>query len=614
MMAPHRTNYDSDEEIEYVPLADISSRQLDQLTDLLWMDPGVNIAMPDKTWLLDQQAGVARLDKPNRRSTKLLDRLSSKIESLTYRLGADGVPTACLCHAHHALHPKLIRRLMLLIIAECTERIQALRAWRQRIAYPSAIIAWLDRVDAVTGLWIGRKAFNATFGYERVSPTNLIVKSKCEACIMSVIGGRPQVLSDLRAALTTRRDRHIDRGGKDPRLLRLIESWISHRHADSRRAIYTGSAEISEELNNLLDTIKVLRVERPGSQTSQSSYRSGYRGPSRAYGENSRLGRVRDRRTSHEQLPRPSFSNDSQEDRHSFVHSESGSSHTSAPIQMNVQNWMDEDVDFQASLWMDCQMQQQGLTVDERRQLFEDDMHPAFSDYAESVVGMSMNNRLQRDHAPEQDKRASTATVKRQSVVSNRLARKASVYSNPSAVPPPLSFSRGPSPPDTPPGNSPAKSEWEPVSVYSPRTSVAEGSTPRQDTFEPSNGNGRESMTSTYAEQQAHIEFCQKYGFKVDLSPEAEEPPTPRPPRAGSQRASAAPSIAASSVYSSHPGFRRTQANGGSVRPSSASNSTRRNHRSSRMSARSQPVKSMWDQIRQTRQHIMEEDEDEEWI
>ncbi|KAF4342235.1 hypothetical protein FBEOM_3817 [Fusarium beomiforme] len=641
-MAPHRTNYDSDEEIGYVPLPDISSRQLDQLTELLYMDPGVNIAMPDKNWLLDQRAGVAKLDKSNRRSTKLLDRLSAKIESLSYRLGADGVPTACLCSAHYTLHPKLIRRLMLLIIAECTEHIQVLRVWRQRIAYPNAIIAWLDRVDAVTGLWVGRQAFNATFGYERVSPTNLIVRSKCEACIMSVIGGRPQVLGDLRAALTTRRDRHVDRGDKNPRLLRLVESWISHYHADSRRAIYTGSAEISEELSTLLDTIKVLRVERPGSQTSQSSYRSGYRGPSRVYSENSRLDCVHDLVTSDGQPPRPRYSNDSQENRRSFVHSES--SHTSAPIQVNEQNWMDEDVDFQASLWMDCQMQQQGLTVDERRQLFEDDMHPAFSDYAESVVGMSMNDRLQRENVPEQDKRASNATAKRQSVVSNRLGRTASVYSNPSAVPPPLSFGGEPGPPDasrsngpaesesvslgrghspldtprdnsspeTPRGNSPAESEWVPVSVYSPPPSLAGIEPPHRHTFQPNSGDDWESVTSTYAEQQAHIEFCQKYGFKIDLSQETEETPaTPRPPRAGSRRASATPSIAASSVYSSRPGFRRSQTNVGSVPPSPAGDSIRRGHRSSRMPTRCRPGKSMWDQIKEHRQRIMEEDEDD---
>jgi hypothetical protein len=625
-MAPHRTNYDSDEEIGYMPLPYISTRQLDQLTDLLWMDPGVNIAVPDKDWLLDQQARIATLDKSNRRSTKLLARLSAKLESLSYRLGADGSPTACLCCAHYGLDPKLIRRLMLLIIAECTERIQTVRTWRQRIAYPSAVIAWLDRIDAVTGLWIGRTAFNATFGYKRVSPTNLVVKSKCEACIMSVIGGRPQVLGDLRATLTTRRDRHIDRGGKDPRLLRLVESWISHQHADCRRAIYTGSAEISEELSNLIDTINCLREERPGSQISRSSYRSGNGHPSRAYEEDGRCGRTRARPSFHEQSPRPSYSNDSQEDRSSFLRPESRSSQSSAQLQEGEQNWMDEDVEYQASLWMDCQMQQQGLTADERRQLFEDDMHPAFSDYAESVRNMSLNDRLQRDYAPEQHKRASTATAKRQSimsneqrasthtarrtsVVSNEYMETSSVYSNPSAVPPPLSFSRGPSPPDTTAGNSPAETEWVPVSVFSPQASVAGGSSPRQDTIEPTKGSGRES--TTYAEYQAHLDFCRKYGFKTGLPSEDGEPSTPRPLWARSQRTSAAPKIVASSVYSSHPGFRRSQENVGSLAPSIAINGGQKGHRTSRMSTRSQPKKSLWDQLREDGRRLMEDSDEE---
>ncbi|KAF4425263.1 hypothetical protein FACUT_10016 [Fusarium acutatum] len=618
-MVPHRTYHDPDEEIRYIPLPDISNHQLDQLTDLLWMDPGVNIAVPDKEWLLDQQARVAKLDKSNRRSTKLLARLSAKLESLSYRLGADGSPTACLCAAHHGLDHKLIRRLMLLIIAECTERIQTLRTWRQRIAYPNAVIAWLDRIDAVTGLWIGRKAFNATFGYERVSPTNLMVKSKCEACIMSVIGGRPQVLSDLRATLTTRRDRHIEQGGRDPRLLRLIESWISHQHANSRRAIYTGSAEISEELTNLINTINCLREERPESHISRSSSRSVYGHPYRAYEEDGSRGRARTQQSIHEQSSRSSYSNHSQEDRSMFLRPELRSSQSSAPSQEDQQNWMDEDVDYQALLWMDCQMQQRGITADERRQLFEDDMHPAFSDYAESVRNMSLDDRLQRDFAPEQHRRASIATVKRQSVMSNqqrdsdyngkrasvvpdKQMETSSVYSNPSAVPSPLSFSRGPTPPDTTAGNSPTQTEWVPVSVFSLQESAA-GGTPRQDTVEPTNGGARES--TTYAGYQAHIDFCRKYGFKTGIPSEDGEPSTPRPARGVKQRASFAPSIAASSIYSSHPGFRRSQENVGSLAPGGQTS-----HRTSRMSTQSQPKKSLWDQLRENRRLM--EDSDEE--
>ncbi|KAF5640641.1 hypothetical protein F52700_3792 [Fusarium sp. NRRL 52700] len=618
-MVSHRTYRDPDEGIGYIPLPDISNRQLDQLTDLLWMDPGVNIAVPDKEWLLDQQARVAQLDKSNRRSTKLLARLSAKLESLSHRLGADGSPTACLCAAHHGLDPKLIRRLMLLIIAECTERIQTLRTWRQRIAYPSAVIAWLDRIDAVTGLWIGRKAFNATFGYERVSPTNLVVKSKCEACIMSVIGGRPQVLSDLRATLTTRRDRHIEQGGRDPRLLRLIESWISHQHVNSRRAIYTGSAELSEELTNLINAINCLREERPESHISRSSSRSVYGHPYRAYEEDGRRGRARTRQSFHEQSSRPSYSNHSQEDRGMFLRPESRSSQSSAQLQEGEQNWMDEDVDCQALLWMDCQMQQRGLTADERRQLFEDDVHPAFSDYAESVMNMSLGDRLQRDFAPEQHRRDSTATVKRQSVMSNQqrdsayTGKRASIvpdeqmetssaYTNPSAVPHPLSFSRGPTPPDTTARNSPTETEWVPVSVFSLQESAA-GDGSRPNTVEPTNAGARES--TTYAQHQAHIDFCRKFGFKTGIPSEDGEPLTPRPARGGKQRASVAPSVAASSIYSSHPGFRRSQENVGSLAPGG-----QKSRRTSRTSTQRQPKKNLWDQVQQNRRLMERSDEE----
>ncbi|KAF4448802.1 hypothetical protein F53441_7851 [Fusarium austroafricanum] len=607
-MAHHRTSHDSDEEIESYPMRDISPLQLNQLTDLLWMDPGINIAMPDKGWLLEQQARIATLDKSSCRSTKLWNRISAKIDSLACRLGADGVPTACLCSAHHNLDPKLIRRLMLLIIAETTERIQVLRAWRKRIAYPEAVVAWLDRIDAVTGLWIGRDAFNATFGYERVSPANLVVRSKCEACIMSVIGGRPQVLGDLRATLISRRDRQIDSGGKAPRLLRLVESWISHQHADGRRAIYTGSGEISQELDSLVAIINTMRQEhtRPGT-SSRSPNRSDY--PRRySHGEDERRGREHHRPTS-----RQSFNNPSNNpgDRARLL---SPRFSEKSVLTKDEQAWMDEDPDCQASLWMDCQMQQQGLTVDERRQLFENDLHPVFSDYAQSVIGMPMNGRAQRGTVPEQPRRTFTSTVKRQSFVPNPQRLESSIFSSPSAMPPPLSFSWEPTPPNSTFDDDTPRSEWVPVSVFSPPASVAGGSPTRH---EPNKTNDGDLVSTTFADNRAHDEFCQKWGFKTSLGSEAGgSSSTSKPPAPRYQRDVDAQSVAAaSSVYSSHPGFRRSQENLSSS-PSrffndllpAARNGGPSRSRSSRVSTRGPRGETIWEQLQEDRERLREQE------
>ncbi|KAF4964341.1 hypothetical protein FSARC_7708 [Fusarium sarcochroum] len=623
-MAPRpRTNHDSDEEFESYRLRDISPRQLDQLTDLLWMDPGVNVAAPDRDWLLDQKSRIGTLDKSNRRSTKLLGRLSARLESLNLKYVDGDMPTACLCAAHHGLDPKLIRRLMLLLIAECTERVQVLRIWRQRIAFSDNIIAWLDRIDTVTGLWIGRDAFRATFGYQRASPTDLKVKSKCEACIMAVVGGRPQVLSDLRASMIQRRDRHFDRtGGKGPRLLRLVESWIDHFDADCRRAVLTASTEVGNELDELLGIIKSLKRERTVSGTSS---RSSHHRQSRAYErkEERHERGYRERPASYGQSSRQSNSSRNyHEEGHRYPRQELSHDTLQAGGE---ENWMDEDEDCQASIWMDCQMQHQGLTAEERRQLFEDDMHPAFSDYAPTVVGVSMDDRLQRDFAEDgqSDERFT--------------------FSIASAVPAPLKLTREiqrpPSPARSTSVGGTAETVWEAVSVFSPPASVAGGVPSRRDTVVLNRDNDGESITTTFDDGQAHLQFCQKWGFTPNSESDTPEPATPRPQPETYRDADTFSIVAASSVYSAHPGFRRSQenlasspqrdriyrhqpedfsripfdlaSNGGRFRPPSRAPSSRSSHVSTQRRPDEKRGKSLWNQLREDRQRLIEEMDEE---
>jgi hypothetical protein len=65
-MAQNRTNHNTEEEFDDTPLSSISKPQLDQLTKLLWMDPGVNVVMPDQKWLQSQylETFVIRVGEP----------------------------------------------------------------------------------------------------------------------------------------------------------------------------------------------------------------------------------------------------------------------------------------------------------------------------------------------------------------------------------------------------------------------------------------------------------------------------------------------------------------------------------------------------------------------
>ncbi|KAM0252068.1 hypothetical protein ACHAP5_001394 [Fusarium lateritium] len=606
-MVPRRTNPDPEEdELGSYPMSDISPEQLDQLTDLLWMDPGVNVTLPNHEWLLDQQARIAKLDKSNRRSKKIRDRLSARLESLTLQHVDDGMPSACLCPFHHDLDRKLIRRLMLLIAAECTQRIQILRTWRQRIDFPASVTVWLDRIDAVSGLWFGRDAFNATFGYERASPLNLMVRSKCEACIMSVIGGRPQVLSDLRANLILRRDRRIDRGSRGPRLLRLVESWVGQFDVDCRKAIVTGSGVMSEELDKLLSVIKSMKEERPQSnKLSGTSSRTDDRHRSRAHEDDDGRGRGYQERRSHRHRSQQGY-----EPENNHENRQSGLSRD------DDEAWMDEDEDCQTSIWMDCLMQKQGLSAEQRRRIFEQDIHPALSDYAHSALGNSKDNRQERNFGSK-GKSDRTSTLSRQSTLSERHADGSSTFSNPSAVPSPLSFNRQlpqlPNPPQSTAGGSDAGTIWEPVLVISPPASVVEGPARRRGPIVP-NRHDEEGLTAiTFADNRAHLEFCERWGLPTTVKSDGQGLLIPRPPQALTQGTADNVSVAAaSSVYSSHPGFRRSQENLTAMEEREWSGRRNRasSSRLSRVSTQNQPDRGFWNQLRSDREKLLD-DEDE---
>ncbi|CEI38656.1 hypothetical protein FVEN_g4790 [Fusarium venenatum] len=590
-MAHNRANHNPEEEFDDTPLSRISGHQLDQLTKLLWMDPGVNVVMPDQKWLQSQYDGVARLDKSNRRSKNIWKRLSSGLEnmSLTPRHVNDGRPTACLCDFHRDLDPKLIRRLMGLITAECTVRIHRYREWRRRNTLPTLLTHWLDRIDAMTGLWMSRDAFNAAFSYERVSTTQNKVRSKCEACIMAAIGGRPHALAYLRASMIGRRERHVDQRRPMPRLLRVVESWISHFNAEVRRATMTDSIQISEELDKLDAVIDAWKRER-----RQRSYQTGVPPrPSRpreskAYQVDVHSPQGRDSRQSYT----TEDSYDSRSPRHS--------SH----FDDDEQQWMDNDETYQASIYLDCQMQRQGLTKAKRREIFENDMHPAVHDYVQDAMQVPVGDRQWRD------------------VESKLESDTTSTFSNSSAIPAPLNLARKhgvPTPPHSNSGDDAAESIWEDVSVFSPPQYAIAGGSTRRHTAAPNTGSDSESLLTTFADNRAHLEFCQKWG----LSPGSEIREAPST-QAQTQRDADITSVAAaSSVYSDHPGFRRSQKNVApppvppksrlrdSRNPSNGGQS-RASMEQSHRSARDQRDKNIWDELQEDRQRLIREYQDEE--
>lgn len=214
---------------------------LDQLTDLLETSPRMNISKPDRDWLIRQRNGVNNLDSRLRLPENFIKQVADRVDGYVHP-----ARTARLCSSHRLLNPRVIRRIMLLVGLELTQRADRFRMHRDCIA-SDCVGAWVDRVDAATVLWIGSRAFLALFGYAR--PTSPIkCKCKCEACVLAFVGGHPQLLVDLRASMYGRMKTYPRRGRAKPRLWQVVESWISHFEDEIAEGILKASEIIAGEI------------------------------------------------------------------------------------------------------------------------------------------------------------------------------------------------------------------------------------------------------------------------------------------------------------------------------------------------------------------------------
>ena len=229
---------------------------LDQLTKLLYMNTQIDVLSPPRFWLNAQKEQAEQLDK-----TLLCPPHSSIIQGAFFRKFAlfaskYGLPnfskTTCLCSFHKTLHPRVIRTLLELIAKEVTSRVYKYREYREKHDLGPVLDAWLYRLESVLAIWMGRYSFERRLAYE--APPNCTGRiQRCEACILSFVGGRPQLLSDLRANLLARASAKILRGAEDPepKLLRVIDSWIKWYEEECRVAINSASYATSQHIQVL---------------------------------------------------------------------------------------------------------------------------------------------------------------------------------------------------------------------------------------------------------------------------------------------------------------------------------------------------------------------------
>lgn len=225
---------------------------LHALTNLLALPPQSGTSLPSRRWLSSQSLAIARLPRAVLRPSNLIERLAVK---LSESYAPEALPAAAeLCFAHRGLHPWVVRGVFGLLSGEVTVRCDRLRRYvsevgedrgkgkggENRAEVAGRVLGVLASVNA---LWLEEEHFATLFG-EQAGPWRKLrkVESGCEACILAAVGARGEVLAALRANLLAR-----TRGG-EPRLLRVVESWIGWFEKEDREVLMGESEGMAREV------------------------------------------------------------------------------------------------------------------------------------------------------------------------------------------------------------------------------------------------------------------------------------------------------------------------------------------------------------------------------
>ncbi|KAL6834036.1 hypothetical protein J3E69DRAFT_157882 [Trichoderma sp. SZMC 28015] len=229
-------------------LADVSDEALQQLTKLLYMDTADYFGHRAADWLARQEQQVKELDVMLLRPRNLLARF-------TFGLCGHRLPLYSeepkLCTAHKALDSRIIRCILQLVAEECTIQTNRYRSLRLKKTLKPSLEDWMERIDSITVLWLGEDKFRRVFGCHLRGEIPDCARTKCEACMIAVIGGSSIYLTDLRASVLARQMYNTELTGREyrrPRLLRVIDSWMSFFQEDSRKDICECSEAMASEI------------------------------------------------------------------------------------------------------------------------------------------------------------------------------------------------------------------------------------------------------------------------------------------------------------------------------------------------------------------------------
>ncbi|KAM0275113.1 hypothetical protein ACHAQH_007553 [Verticillium albo-atrum] len=232
-------------------IEDFSSRAVQKLTAILTLPPQHGLVRPTSGWLARQSKAVESLPKtclrPPIEAINPIKLIKRGLMKVSEKHSLPFVPDAAiLCQAHKELHPWRMRSIFLLLASECGIRSDRIRRHKGFDGIPPSqdVQDFVFRMTSVSSLWIAPEDYEARFGY-RPSMFPLL-KSGCEACMLSIVGARAQLLVDLRANLLARSKR-----GYEPSFLRFVDAWIEWFDDDDASTVLAESRALSDQLRQI---------------------------------------------------------------------------------------------------------------------------------------------------------------------------------------------------------------------------------------------------------------------------------------------------------------------------------------------------------------------------
>ncbi|RYP89988.1 hypothetical protein DL770_003891 [Monosporascus sp. CRB-9-2] len=190
---------------------ELTDDEVRELTGLLSRRPSFGIGRPSKRWFEHQAKLMSRLPAAIMRPNNPLKRLVVKYgDAIGFDRPLFEYPPAVLCPTHYELHPRLMRRLFVIVLDEVTRHADRLRRWPGGRRDPQ-FAAFLDRIDGLGALWMEPQLYIETFHTPPADRRMVKVESFCEACTLAVLGANARTLGDIRAVIIDRAERTRDR-------------------------------------------------------------------------------------------------------------------------------------------------------------------------------------------------------------------------------------------------------------------------------------------------------------------------------------------------------------------------------------------------------------------